>query len=86
MITEKDLTQNGFIDIGDGVYQKEVNDRYVNCYKNPSGGGYWVCEIEPIKEPAKNDRIATIPQLENFIEMTCHSSVKSAHLKVKKTK
>lgn len=79
---EGDLTKYGFRKIGDGIYQIKVNNRYVNCYKNPKGGGYWVCEIDPIGEPASNNKIATLEQLDDFIKTTCSSSVKSARVEV----
>ena len=85
-MTERDLTNAGFNRGEDGVFRKDVNGRYINCYKNPKGGGYWVGEIDPIGEPASNDKIVTIEQLDDFIKTTCSSSVKSTRVEVVKPK
>ena len=85
-MTEGDLIKNGFERGEDGVFRKEVNGRYFNCYKNPKGGGYWIGEIDTIGEPASNDKIATNEQLNDFIKTTCLSSVKSASIEVVKPK
>lgn len=86
MITEYDLINDGFERDEDGVFHKEVNRRYIKCYKNPKGGGYWVGEIDPIGESASNDKIATIEQLEDFVKATCLSSVKNSRVEVVKPK
>lgn len=84
MITETDLLNEGFVKGEDGSFQKEENDRVINCFRNPKGGGYWVVTIDPIKKNASNDRIATIEELKHFIELTCCSEVDSAIIRFKK--
>ena len=86
MITELDLIRYGFHRDEDGVFRNEVNGRYINCYKNPKGGGYWVGEIDPIGASASNDKIATIEQLDDFVKATCLSSVKNSRVEVVKHK
>ena len=83
MINETDLIRKGFSPLSDGIYQKEVNGRYIKCYKHPGGAGYWVCEIDPIGGYAANDRIATIEQIDDFIETTCQSGVTTARVSLK---
>ena len=83
MISEADLIRKGFRILSDGIYQKEVNGRYIKCYKNPGGAGYWVCEIDPIGASAANDRIATIEQIDDFIETTCQSGVTTARVHIR---
>ena len=74
-MTEIDLINDGFNRAEDGIFQKEVNGRYINCYKHPRGGGYWVCEIDTVGMPASNERIATIEQVKEFIDITCESRI-----------
>lgn len=75
MLNENDLLQNGFNKEQYGIYQKEINGRIVNCYKHPKDGGYWVCEIDNIRKPARYDNLASIKELEKFIEYTCNSEI-----------
>ena len=75
MLNENDLLQKGFNKDQYGIYQKVINRRIVNCYKHPNGGGYWVCEIDNIGEPARYDNLASVEDLEEFIKHTCNSKI-----------
>ncbi len=81
MLTEKQIVAAGFqFSQEDNMYIKIVNGRSVRCYKNPKDFGCWVCELDPMMEQARYDKIIALEELESFIKYTCNSKIKNAKM------